>query len=175
MMRMQASMVKLAKEKLHGKTLAIGDGANDVSMLQCADVGVGIEGPEGMQASMASDFALARFKFLQRLLLVHGHWCYDRLVRIALHIFHKSAVSAPLSRVPPSSLLIAAAPLQLYVYTLFWFQLHCGYSGQPPADVLFSMLYDVLATSVPPILLGIADQVSYSNFRHMCIFCAISI
>jgi phospholipid-translocating ATPase len=88
----KASVVKLAKEKLNGKTLAIGDGANDVSMIQCADVGVGISGQEGMQAVMASDFALARFKFLRRLLLVHGHWCYDRLARTVLYFFHKNSV-----------------------------------------------------------------------------------
>jgi len=90
----KASVVKLAKEKLNGKTLAIGDGANDVSMIQCADVGVGISGQEGMQAVMASDFALARFKFLRRLLLVHGHWCYDRLARTVLYFFHKNSVCA---------------------------------------------------------------------------------
>lgn len=74
-------------------TLAIGDGANDVSMIQCADVGVGISGQEGMQAVMSSDFAMARFRFLQRLLLVHGHWCYDRLARMVCYFFYKNAVN----------------------------------------------------------------------------------
>lgn len=69
-----------------------GDGANDVSMIQTADVGVGISGQEGMQAVMASDFAIARFRFLERLLLVHGHWCYDRLARFAAVMFYKSMV-----------------------------------------------------------------------------------
>lgn len=58
----------MAKERLKGKVLAIGDGANDVSMIQCADVGVGISGQEGMQAVMASDFALARLLNLSFLL-----------------------------------------------------------------------------------------------------------
>uniref|UniRef100_A0A914XSP7 P-type ATPase C-terminal domain-containing protein n=1 Tax=Plectus sambesii TaxID=2011161 RepID=A0A914XSP7_9BILA len=61
-------------------------------MIQCADVGVGISGQEGMQAVMASDFALARFRFLQRLLLVHGHWCYDRLARTILYFLYKNAL-----------------------------------------------------------------------------------
>ena len=74
-------------------TLAIGDGANDVSMIQMADVGVGISGQEGMQAVMSSDFAIARFKFLAPLLLVHGHWCYDRLAKMFLYFFYKNAVS----------------------------------------------------------------------------------
>ena len=74
-------------------TLAIGDGANDVSMIQMADVGIGISGQEGMQAVMASDFAIGRFKFLARLLLVHGHWCYDRISKMFLYFFFKNAVS----------------------------------------------------------------------------------
>ena len=57
-----------------------GDGANDVAMLQAADVGVGISGREGLQAIMASDFAIARFGMLRSLLLVHGHWAYHRCV-----------------------------------------------------------------------------------------------
>lgn len=60
-------------------TLAIGDGANDVGMLQEADIGIGISGVEGMQAVMSSDIAIAQFRYLERLLLVHGHWCYRRI------------------------------------------------------------------------------------------------
>ncbi|CAK9187722.1 unnamed protein product, partial [Ilex paraguariensis] len=59
------------------------DGANDVSMIQAADVGIGISGQEGMQAVMASDFAMSRFKFLETFLLVHGHWSYDRLANMS--------------------------------------------------------------------------------------------
>jgi len=57
-----------------------------------ADVGIGISGQEGMQAVMASDFALPRFYMLRKLLLVHGHWCYDRLARMILFMFYKNAV-----------------------------------------------------------------------------------
>ena len=85
-------MVRLAREKLQVLTLAIGDGANDVSMINTADVGIGISGQEGMQAVMASDFAIARFHFLEKLLLVHGHWCYNRLARFAAFMFYKSLV-----------------------------------------------------------------------------------
>jgi P-type E1-E2 ATPase len=60
--------------------------------VQTADVGVGISGMEGMQAVMASDFAISRFKYLERLLLVHGHWNYDRLARMVLFFFYKNAV-----------------------------------------------------------------------------------
>lgn len=63
-------------------------------MIQTADVGIGISGVEGRQAVMASDFAIPRFSFLLRLLLVHGHWCYDRLARMVLYFFYKNAVSS---------------------------------------------------------------------------------
>lgn len=86
-------MVELVKRDLGKMTLAVGDGANDVSMIQKADVGVGIAGREGMQAVMASDFAMARFHFLVRLLLVHGHWSYARLARMMLYFFYKNIVS----------------------------------------------------------------------------------
>lgn len=89
----KAFLVKIVKEELRLSTLAIGDGANDVSMIQMADVGVGISGQEGMQAVMASDFTLSRFKFIEKLLIVHGFWSYDRLARMILYFFYKNAVS----------------------------------------------------------------------------------
>lgn len=88
----KATVVKLVKERLQALTLAIGDGANDVGMIQCADVGVGISGQEGMQAVMASDYALVRFRHLRRLLTVHGHWAYHRLSVMVLYFFYKNAV-----------------------------------------------------------------------------------
>ena len=73
------SLVKKGAKKI---TLSIGDGANDVSMIQAAHVGVGISGLEGMQAVMAADFAIAQFRFLTDLLLVHGRWSYLRLCKV---------------------------------------------------------------------------------------------
>lgn len=89
----KAFLVKVVKEEMKMSTLAIGDGANDVSMIQMADVGVGICGQEGMQAVMASDFAIAKFKILEKLLLVHGHLNYDRLAKLIIYFFYKNAVS----------------------------------------------------------------------------------
>lgn len=88
----KAFLVKVVKEEMKMSTLAIGDGANDVSMIQMADVGVGICGQEGMQAVMASDFAIAKFRILEKLLLVHGHLNYDRLARLIIYFFYKNAV-----------------------------------------------------------------------------------
>ena len=73
-------------------TLAIGDGANDVGMIQAAHAGVGISGKEGAQAVNASDFAIAQFRFLQDLILVHGRWNFMRLVTATLFSFYKNAV-----------------------------------------------------------------------------------
>lgn len=67
-------------------------GANDVSMIQMADVGVGICGQEGRQAVMASDFAMGQFRFLKQLLLVHGHWNYQRMGYLVLYNFYRNAV-----------------------------------------------------------------------------------
>ncbi|XP_073221222.1 probable phospholipid-transporting ATPase 8 isoform X2 [Cicer arietinum] len=77
--KQKARVTKLVKLGTGKTTLSIGDGANDVGMLQEADIGVGISGAEGMQAVMASDYAIGQFCFLEHLLLVHGHWCYRRI------------------------------------------------------------------------------------------------
>jgi phospholipid-transporting ATPase len=66
-------------------------GANDVSMIQMADVGIGISGQEGRQAVMASDFAMGQFRFLVPLLLVHGHWNYQRMGYMILYNFYRNA------------------------------------------------------------------------------------
>ena len=102
-------------------------------MIQTADVGVGISGQEGMQAVMASDFALARFRYLQRLLLVHGHWCYDRLARMVLYFLYKNAT---------------------FVFVIFWYQLYCGFSGSVMIDQIYLSLFNLMFTSLPPFAIG---------------------
>ncbi|CAG9563357.1 unnamed protein product [Danaus chrysippus] len=138
----KAYIVKAVKEELGVTTLAIGDGANDVSMIQTADVGVGLSGQEGRQAVMASDFALPRFKFVERLLLVHGHWCYDRLARMILYFFLKNAT---------------------FVFLVFWYQLYCGYSSSVMIDQLHLMAYNLAFTAFPPIVIGAYDRVAPSG------------
>lgn len=88
--------------------LAIGDGANDVSMIQAADIGVGISGEEGRQAVNSSDYAIAQFRFLKKLLLVHGHWSYARISKMILTFFYKNIVP---------------------VGVLWWFQIYSAWSG----------------------------------------------
>ncbi|XP_015441182.1 probable phospholipid-transporting ATPase VA [Pteropus alecto] len=135
---LQKSMVvKLVRSKLKAMTLAIGDGANDVSMIQVADVGVGISGQEGMQAVMASDFAVPRFRFLQRLLVVHGHWCYSRLANMVLYFFYKNT---------------------MFVGLLFWFQFHCGFSASAMIDQWYLIFFNLLFSSLPQLVTGVLDQ-----------------
>ena len=85
----KASVVQMVKNGLDVMTLSIGDGANDVAMIQEADVGVGIAGEEGRQAVMSSDYAIGQFRFLQRLVLVHGRWSYRRLGETIANFFYK--------------------------------------------------------------------------------------
>ncbi|KAM6313432.1 phospholipid-transporting ATPase VD [Aegotheles albertisi] len=130
-------LVTLVRNKLKAMTLAVGDGANDVSMIQVADTGVGISGQEGMQAVMASDFAISQFRHLRKLLLVHGHWCYTRLTNMVLYFFYKNVA---------------------YVNLLFWYQFFCGFSGTSMTDYWILILFNLLFTSVPPIIYGVLDK-----------------
>lgn len=102
--KQKAEVVRLVKKGLKVMTLAIGDGANDVSMIQEANVGVGISGVEGRQAVMASDYAIAQFRFLQKLLLVHGRWSYLRTAEMIMGFFFKNIV---------------------WTFVLFWYQIFC--------------------------------------------------
>lgn len=89
----KADVLRMVKEGAQQVTLAIGDGANDVSMIQAAHIGVGISGEEGMQAVMASDFAIAQFRFLEDLLINHGRYAYLRIAKVIGYFFY-SACSA---------------------------------------------------------------------------------
>ncbi|GMH10042.1 hypothetical protein Nepgr_011883 [Nepenthes gracilis] len=133
----KAGIVDLIKSRTDDITLAIGDGANDVSMIQMADVGVGICGQEGRQAVMASDFAMGQFRFLKRLLLVHGHWNYQRIGYLVLYNFYRNAV---------------------FVFMLFWFILCTAFSTTSALTDWSSVFYSVIYTSVPTIVAGILDK-----------------
>nr|XP_010915278.1 probable phospholipid-transporting ATPase 4 [Elaeis guineensis]XP_019704377.1 probable phospholipid-transporting ATPase 4 [Elaeis guineensis] len=133
----KALVTRLVKEGTGKTTLAIGDGANDVGMIQEADIGVGISGLEGMQAVMASDFSIAQFRFLERLLVVHGHWCYKRIAQMICYFFYKNIA---------------------FGLTLFYFEIYTGFSGQPVYDDWYMLLFNVILTSLPVISLGVFEQ-----------------
>ena len=92
--KQKAELVRLIKDNVKPTptTLAIGDGANDVGMILEAHVGIGISGNEGQQAVNSSDFAIAQFRFLKKLLLVHGRWNYRRMAKTVLYSFYKNVV-----------------------------------------------------------------------------------
>lgn len=87
----KALVVKLVKKhRKESILLAIGDGANDVSMIQAAHIGVGISGLEGLQAARSADVSIAQFRYLRKLLLVHGAWSYHRVSKTILFSFYKN-------------------------------------------------------------------------------------
>ncbi|KAK6921823.1 P-type ATPase, N-terminal [Dillenia turbinata] len=135
--KQKAMVTKLVKTGTGKTTLGIGDGANDVGMLQEADIGIGISGVEGMQAVMSSDVAIAQFRYLERLLLVHGHWCYRRISSMICYFFYKNMT---------------------FGFTIFLYEAFASFSGQPLYNDWFMSLYSVLFTSVPVLALGILDQ-----------------
>ncbi|XP_071767289.2 phospholipid-transporting ATPase ID [Centroberyx gerrardi] len=133
----KALVVELIKKHKKAVTLAIGDGANDVSMIKSAHIGVGISGQEGIQAVLASDYSFSQFRFLQRLLLVHGRWSYLRMCRFLCYFFYKN-----------------------FAFTMvhFWFGFFCGFSAQTVYDQYFITLYNIVYTSLPVLAMGIFDQ-----------------
>ncbi|KAK3020773.1 hypothetical protein RJ639_045845 [Escallonia herrerae] len=135
--KQKALVTRLVKLGTGKTTLAIGDGANDVGMLQEADIGVGISGVEGMQAVMSSDIAIAQFRFLERLLLVHGHWCYRRISSMICYFFYKNVA---------------------FGFTVFLYEAYASFSGQPAYNDWFLSLYNVFFTSLPVIAMGVFDQ-----------------
>jgi magnesium-transporting ATPase (P-type) len=136
--KQKALLVKLVKQFVSPVpvTLAIGDGANDVGMIQEAHVGVGISGLEGQQAVNSSDFAIAQFRFLENLLLVHGRWDFMRLSKVVLFSFYKNAVLAGL----------------LIVFSQF-----TVYSGTPLFDMWVLSAFNFVC-GIPILLFGMFDR-----------------
>ncbi|XP_053888563.1 phospholipid-transporting ATPase ID-like [Malaclemys terrapin pileata] len=133
----KAQVVELVKKYKKAVTLAIGDGANDVSMIKTAHIGVGISGQEGMQAVLSSDFSFAQFRYLQRLLLVHGRWSYIRMCKFLRYFFYKN-----------------------FAFTLvhFWYGFFSGFSAQTVYDQWFITLYNLVYTSLPVLGMSLFDQ-----------------
>ncbi|KAI8811238.1 hypothetical protein BJ742DRAFT_798686, partial [Cladochytrium replicatum] len=130
-------VVKLVRKHLNKVTLAIGDGANDVSMIQEADIGVGIMGREGTQAVRASDYAFMEFRFLRRLLSVHGRYSYARMSRLILYSFYKNLA---------------------FITVQWWFGFVSGWSGQTAYEEIFFSAFNVVYTSIPPLVMAIFEQ-----------------
>lgn len=133
----KASVVKLVKDTLDVMTLAIGDGSNDVAMIQAADVGVGIAGEEGRQAVMSSDYAVGQFRFLAKLLIVHGRWSYKRFSEMIPSFFYKNVI---------------------FVLALFWYGIFNDYDGTYLFEFTYLTFYNLAFSSLAVIFLGVFDQ-----------------
>ncbi|KAK2949082.1 phospholipid-transporting P-type ATPase [Blattamonas nauphoetae] len=118
-------------------SLAIGDGANDVSMIREAHVGIGIKGVEGTSASQVSDYSIAKFKYLKRLLVVHGHYNFYRLSTMIKYSYYKN-------------LSFCTQFVFYLVYTLCSFQV--------PYDSHFISFFNLLYTSIPIIVTMLLDK-----------------
>ena len=125
------------KKSHPGLTLAIGDGANDLAMLAEAHVGIGVSGKEGLQAARVADYSIAQFRFLARLLLVHGRWNYVRTARFILATFYK----------------------EMFFYTpAAAYQWFCGYTGTSIYESWSLTVLNTLFTSLCVIVPGIFEQ-----------------
>ncbi|CAO1620976.1 unnamed protein product [Jaminaea pallidilutea] len=133
----KALTVKLVKDGKNAMTLAIGDGANDVSMIQEAHCGIGIAGVEGAQASMSADYAIGQFRYLTKLLLVHGHWSYVRIADMHKVFFFKNII---------------------WTFTMFWYQIFSDFNATYLYDYTYVLLFNLIFTSLPVIVLGALDQ-----------------
>ncbi|GJN88512.1 hypothetical protein Rhopal_001478-T1 [Rhodotorula paludigena] len=133
----KALIVRLVKDGLGSMCLAIGDGANDVSMIQAADIGVGVAGEEGLQAVNSSDYAMGQFRFLKRLLLVHGTWSYHRNSTMIVNFFYKEIIG---------------------IGVLFFFQFYCAYSATTVYEYTYLLFWNVFWTLIPVIFIGIFDR-----------------
>lgn len=134
----KALLVKKIRHRVNGSvTLAIGDGANDIAMIQEAHVGIGITGKEGLQAARISDYSIAQFRFLQKLLLVHGRWNYVRTGKYILCTFWKE---------------------MLFYLTQALYQRWNGYSGTSFYESWSLSMFNTLFTSLPVIFFGMLEQ-----------------
>ena len=133
----KAEICKCVKRFLQKTTLCIGDGANDVAMILEAHVGVGIAGMEGSQAVNNADFALCKFRDLERLVLIHGRWAYLRLGYVCMYILYKNITFCLLFGI---------------------FAFYSGYSGQMVYDEWALAGYNVIFTSLPVLIIGFFEQ-----------------
>ncbi|XP_065774599.1 phospholipid-transporting ATPase IK isoform X7 [Muntiacus reevesi] len=135
--KQKALIVTLVKKYQNVVTLAIGDGANDVNMIKTADIGVGVAGQEGMQAVQNSDYVLAQFCFLRRLLLVHGRWSYMRVCKFLRCFLYKT---------------LASMMVQI------WFSFYNGFTAQPLYEGWFLALFNLLYSTLLVLYIGLFEQ-----------------
>uniref|UniRef100_A0A3B4XZR1 ATPase phospholipid transporting 8B3 n=1 Tax=Seriola lalandi dorsalis TaxID=1841481 RepID=A0A3B4XZR1_SERLL len=132
----KADIVTLVRKHTSSVTMSIGDGANDVNMIK-AHVGVGVAGVEGGQAVQNADFALSQFRFLQRLLLIHGRWSYRRISLFLRYFLFKTCG---------------------FALVHIWFSFFNGFSAQSMYETWFIAFYTVFYTASPVICFAFFEQ-----------------
>uniref|UniRef100_A0A4W6E5M5 Phospholipid-transporting ATPase n=1 Tax=Lates calcarifer TaxID=8187 RepID=A0A4W6E5M5_LATCA len=146
----KAQIVKLLQQHTANRTCAIGDGGNDVSMIQAAHCGIGIEGKEGKQASLAADFSITQFKHIGRLLMVHGRNSYKRSAALGQFVMHRGMIISTMQAVFSSVFFFASVPLYqgflmvgyATIYTMFpVFSLVLDQDVKPEMALLYPELY----------------------------------
>jgi phospholipid-translocating ATPase len=134
----KAKLVKAIRHRVKNSvTLAIGDGANDIAMIQEAHVGIGLTGKEGLQAARTSDYSIAQFRFLTKLLLVHGRWNYIRTCKYVVGTFWKE---------------------MLFYLTQALYQRYNGYTGTSLYESWSLAMFNTLFTSLAVIFMGIFEK-----------------
>uniref|UniRef100_A0A383WKY7 Phospholipid-transporting ATPase n=1 Tax=Tetradesmus obliquus TaxID=3088 RepID=A0A383WKY7_TETOB len=135
--KQKAEVTGMVKQKAQAITLGIGDGANDVGMIRSAHIGVGISGREGRAAVLASDFSFAQFRYLSRLLLLHGRWSFLRNREVVLYSFYKNW-----------------AYVMVYVYLQFV----AGFSAVPIFTTLMISSFNMIFTACPIVAYAVLEQ-----------------
>lgn len=136
-------ILELVKKNVPGvRTLAVGDGANDVAMISAAHVGVGIKGEEGVQAVNAADFAIGQFRFLTPLILKHGRYNYIRMSNLICYMFYKNIFMSA---------------------TMFWYNIYNGFSGLKFFTEGAIQFYNLFYTAAPIIMYSTYDQDLHSE------------
>ncbi|KAJ2919629.1 hypothetical protein MD484_g852, partial [Candolleomyces efflorescens] len=131
----KADVARLIRKATKKRVCCIGDGGNDVSMIQAADVGVGIVGKEGKQASLAADFSVTQFSYLTKLLLWHGRNSYRRSAKLAQFVIHRGLIISIMQAV--FSAIFYFAPIALYQGWLL-----VGYATMYTMAPVFSLVLD---------------------------------
>ncbi|XP_029285689.1 phospholipid-transporting ATPase IC isoform X2 [Cottoperca gobio] len=133
----KADIVTLVRKHTRSVTMAIGDGANDVNMIKTAHIGVGLAGVEGGQAVQSADFALSQFRFLQKLLLVHGRWSYRRISLFLRYFLFKTCC---------------------FALVHIWFGFFNGFSAQSLYETWFIAFYTMFYTAAPIMCVAFFEQ-----------------
>lgn len=168
----KADVAKLIREHTRRRVACIGDGGNDVSMIQAADVGIGIVGKEGRQASLAADFSIPEFRYLMKLLVWHGRNSYKRSAKLAQFVIHRGLIISICQIV--FSITSSYAPIALFQGFLM-----VGYATIYTMMPVFSLALDKdidesLALLYPELYKELTEGKSLS-YRTFFVWVAISI